>query len=306
MLYLKNKRRGLLMNTVWSSFIQGINTLYFSRKLRFDDIFKSQYKSLFNIDESEPLKILELGCGPGSFAEALRRWYPNAEITAIDRDSAFIDFARKNIKNITFKECCIEKLPFKDNFFDITISNTVAEHIKPSDFYFEQKRVLKQSGACIVLSARKGITVIADCFSQKKYTENLSKKFDKYNDMIKKFNICKYPMSEAEIPKNMAEYEFSDISTGYAVIDLTPDNPKYSSEFANSIINANRLTELDGCEHMINLFPGELDKEEIENFKRAINSEYDTRIHLYETGEKQWDTNVSLTMITKGIKKTNC
>ena len=78
------------MNTIWSSYIQGANTLYYSRKLRFDDMFAPQFKALFRLNEAAPLKILEIGCGPGSLAGALRRWYPNAVITGVDRDSEFI------------------------------------------------------------------------------------------------------------------------------------------------------------------------------------------------------------------------
>lgn len=37
----------------------------------------------------------------------------------------------------------ISKIPFENESFDVTISNTVAEHIEPSRFYGEQYRVLK-------------------------------------------------------------------------------------------------------------------------------------------------------------------
>ena len=40
------------MNNIWSENVQGVMTLYLSRKLRFDDAFFEQYKQLFNIDEN--------------------------------------------------------------------------------------------------------------------------------------------------------------------------------------------------------------------------------------------------------------
>lgn len=119
------------MNTIWSQHIQGINTLYWSRKLRFDDLFRDQYTKLFSLNPSKPLHILEIGCGPGALAGALLRWYPRATITAIDRDSAFVEFAGEKEKGITFLEGDATALPFADNSFDVTISNTVAEHIDP-------------------------------------------------------------------------------------------------------------------------------------------------------------------------------
>ena len=95
------------MNDIWSKYIQGANTLYYSRKLRFDDVFMEQYKAIFNLDEKKNLKILEVGCGPGALAGALHRWYPKAEITAIDRDSRFIEFAKEHEDGILF----VGKLP---------------------------------------------------------------------------------------------------------------------------------------------------------------------------------------------------
>lgn len=78
------------MNTIWSKYVQGTRTLYYSRKLRFDDLFSEQYRNLFGLDAKQQLKILEIGCGPGALAGALHRWYPLAEITAVDRDSEFM------------------------------------------------------------------------------------------------------------------------------------------------------------------------------------------------------------------------
>lgn len=123
------------MNNIWSKHVQGIGTLYSSRKLRFSDMFFEQYRKLFGIDESKALKILEIGCGPGALAGALHRWYKNAEITAIDRDSGFIEFAKEHEAGIAFLEGDATELPFEDNSFDITVSYTVSEHVEPAKFF---------------------------------------------------------------------------------------------------------------------------------------------------------------------------
>ena len=183
------------MNTIWSDYVQGIKTLYLSRKLRFDDIFFDQYKTLFDIDTERNLNILEIGCGPGALATSLHRWYPNAEITAIDRDSNFITYAKSSAPKINFLEGDAEKLPFCDCAFDITISNTVSEHIEPSKFFGEQMRVLKPGGICLVLSSRRGITSKAECLemsdTEKKFWQKAESEYDTTYD---KYSICKYPM----------------------------------------------------------------------------------------------------------------
>lgn len=103
---------------------------------------------MFDLDRDKNISILEVGCGPGAFAGALHRWYPNAEITGIDRDSEFIRFARAHENGITFVEGDATTLPFEDGCFDVVISNTVSEHIEPSRFYGEQLRILKTGGIC--------------------------------------------------------------------------------------------------------------------------------------------------------------
>lgn len=291
------------MNVIWSKYIQGVKTLYYSRRLRFDDMFSQQYKTLFGLDESKNLKILEIGCGPGALAGALHRWYPNAEITAVDRDSEFIRFAREHESGITFTEGDITALPFADNCFDVVISNTVSEHIEPSSFYGEQLRILKKGGICLVLSSRRGINLTPDCVSPGEYEQQFWKKAKKYDDLIDKYAVCRYPMSESELPAAMEQYGFKNISTGFATIDLTPDHPRFSTVLAHNMINANRYSALDGIDSVFHSMPEHFTVEEIEEMKRLVNAKYDTRIAQYDRGEKQWDTNVSIIMVIRGVRQ---
>lgn len=291
------------MNTIWSSYIQGINTLYYSRKLRFDDVFREQYKALFGLEEGKKLRILEIGCGPGALAGAFHRWYPMAEITAVDRDSEFIAFAKEHEPGIRFQEGDATVLPFEDESFDVTISNTVSEHIEPGKFFGEQLRVLKPGGVCLVLSARRGIHVYAKCLSRTEYEEAFWKKVEQYDDTMERYSICKYPMSEAELPLTMETYGFEKVSTGYATIDLTPDHPRFSEEMSNAMINANRYTALDAIDSVYHFMPEKVTKEEWERMKEIVNGKYDARVEQLRNGQKQWDTNVSVTMVVRGQKR---
>ena len=290
------------MNITWSKYVQGTKTLYYTRKLRFDDIFSDQYKKLFELNENKPLKILEIGCGPGALAGALHRWYPNAEITGIDRDSEFIRFAKEHEPGITFTEGDATSLPFDNNTFDVTISNTVAEHIEPSKFYSEQLRVLKPAGICLVLSSRRGININPSCITFNEFEQQFWNKAAQHDDSTDRFSVCKYPMSESEMPVSMAKHGFSNISTGFATIDLTPDNPKYPTSLALDMINANRYTALDGIESVLCTMPEHFTTQEVEEMRRLTNIKYDTRIEQHKSGEKQWDTNVSIIMVLRGIK----
>ena len=291
-----------MMNTIWSKYVQGTKTLFYSRKLRFDDMFVEQYKALFDLNEGGNIKILEIGCGPGALAGALHRWYPNAEVTAVDRDSEFVRFAGEHEQGIRFLEGDATDLPFGDNTFDATISNTVSEHIEPGKFYGEQLRVLKPGGICLVLSSRKGIGLAPDWFTVSEYERQFWEKAERHDDTMEKYSICRYPMSEAQLPAAMEKYGFKDVRTGYTAIGLTPDDPRFSAALAHDMINAERYSDLDGIDSVLYSMAEHFTAEEGEEMKRLINAKYDTRIGQYDRGEKQWDTNVSVIMVVRGIK----
>ena len=290
------------MNVIWSKYVQGIKTLYYSRKLRFDDVFADQYRTFFDLDKTKPLKILEIGCGPGALAGALHRWYPNAQITAIDRDTEFIKFAKEHEPGVCFLEGDATALPFDDDTFDVTISNTVSEHIEPSKFYGEQYRVLKPTGACFVLSSRKGINISPDCFTYSKFEDAFWKKVNQFDDSIQKYSVCQYPMNEAQLPLAMKRYGFQSVSTGYATIDLTPDNPKYSSQMAHKMINSIRYDAIESIESVLNTIPEHITVQEIDAMKEITNKRFDLRIQDYDSGKQYWETNLSIIMMIRGIK----
>lgn len=283
------------MNNFWSENVQGIQTLYLSRKLRFHDIFKNQYMELFGLDTEKKLRILEIGCGPGALSGTLHRWYPNAEITAIDRDSKFIEFAGGNEPGVEFIEGNAVSLPFKDNSFDVTVSYTVSEHIETDIFYSEQKRVLKKNGVCLVLSARKGVTYEADCLKETVEEEDFWKSVDVSENILKTNGVGKYAMTEQELPASMEKAGFSDVSAGYAVIPLTPDNPSIPKEVSGEIIQAKREMLLEAVRST--------NKSNAENICDIISMKFDKRLEMLQEGVKQWDTYTSITMIVRGCKK---
>ena len=105
------------------------------------------------------------------------------------------------------------------------------------------------------------------------------------------------------------------MTTGYVLMDLTPDNPKYSKEMAYQIINTGRYASLERIQTVADTMSEYFSDQEIEKMicltnekydtrirQYETNEKYDTRIRQYETGEKQWDTDVLLTMVIRGIK----
>lgn len=290
------------MNTIWSNYIQNIGTLYSSRTLRFSDKYEENYKRAFCIDKKQ--KFLEIGCGPGVLTQALTRWYPDAEIIGIDRDTAFIEFASQQAPHIKFIEADATALPFTNQSFDVTIFHTVQEHIEPSKFFKEQLRVLKPDGVCIVLSARRSICITADCIAeQSEFEKEIWNRVEQScQNTNQKYQVGQYFLSESELPSVMEQYGFRQVSTSYLTVNLTPDNPENTKEKAYAMINAQYQTSMDAIDSISYITPDIVSKEEISKMKEQLKLKYKKRIELYDSNQKQWDTHIPLTMILRGIK----
>lgn len=290
------------MNNIWSTQIQGIGTLYESRVLRFSDRLREDYVKAFGIPHRA--SILEIGCGPGALCESLARWYPDAAVTGLDRDRGFIDFAAANSPHIRYLEGDAASLPFEDGSLDVTISNTVQEHIPPEDFYGEQYRVLKEGGICLVLSSRRGYHVPAPCLAEMTDPERrVCEAIAPYDrELTRTVGVGAYATDERGIPAALESYGFRQVSTAYITVNLTPDNPIYDRKTAHAIINSERRGELDCLDSIPVIAPGLISEADLDELRRVKNAKYDERISLYDRGLHQWDCMVSVIQITRAVK----
>ena len=112
---------------------------------------------------------------------------------------------------------------------------------------------------------------------------------------MEKFSVCRFPKSESEIPASMEKNGFTNVITGYAIIDLTPDDSKYPPKMSELMIEAMRQNDIEAV--------WSVHSNHADEIISVINSKYDERIRLYREGIKQWDTSVSVTMIIRGTKR---
>ena len=290
------------MNDNWSRLLQGPLTLYESRLLRFSPRQKETFLSLFRLDASRPLRILEIGCGPGALAQRLKEWYPLSEVTGLDRDSTFIEWARARVSGVTFVEGDAGALPFGDGTFDVTVSYTVSEHIDPDRFFPEQLRVLAPGGVCLTLSARPGITRRAPCLAPGKEECDFWDSLAPYDDTMERLGVGRYAAAEDELPRRMEGCGFTRVSTGYAVSALTPDDPLTDRETALAILAAERHAEEESLLSARATLPGRVSAESLRRMLNLASARHSLRLSQYLRGEKQWDTQVSLTLAVRGVK----
>lgn len=77
----------------------------------------------------------------------------NISLYGIDISDEVCENAKKRIKNLHVKQASIEKLPFRENYFDILLDLSTLDHIpleKTSDAINEYSRVLKQDGVLVL------------------------------------------------------------------------------------------------------------------------------------------------------------
>ena len=126
----------------------------FSAFLSFADHIKA-YDSVAPFCEDKI--VLDIGCFIG-YGET--RISKVKRIIAIDSNDRALEFARQNIKlpNVQFKKVDAEKLPFKNDFFDIIIAFQLIEHIKPNEintFLEGVKKILKKDGLFFVVTPNR-------------------------------------------------------------------------------------------------------------------------------------------------------
>ena len=116
-------------------------------------------KKLFDQASVRPHhRVLDIGCGTGTFAVALKRWLPDVEVIGLDPDPrALARGQRKAARagvSIRFDQGFANALPYSDAHFDRVFSSLMFHHL-PHDTKLgtmrEVRRVLKPGGSLHLL-----------------------------------------------------------------------------------------------------------------------------------------------------------
>jgi len=99
------------------------------------------------------MRVLDLGCGPGSITLGIAKKV--SSVIGHDQDSKSLQIAKdaakeENVTNVEFIEGSITKLPFEDSSFDAVWGHAILCHTwaKTEEILGEIKRVLKKDGIC--------------------------------------------------------------------------------------------------------------------------------------------------------------
>lgn len=110
------------------------------------------------IAPSPGMRILDLGCGTGTFGIMLARANPGTEVIGIDPDPDIVRMAERKksrpAAGLAFRIAGAQALPFGRDAFDVVVSTLVFHHLPPTvkrAALREAARVLRPGGRLLIL-----------------------------------------------------------------------------------------------------------------------------------------------------------
>ncbi|CQD20956.1 methyltransferase-UbiE family protein [Mycobacterium lentiflavum] len=98
------------------------------------------------------LRLLDVGCGPGTITADLADIVAPGSVTAVDQFADVLDVARsearqRNLSNVTFAAADVERLDIADGTFDVVHAHQVLQHVAdPVRALREMRRVCAPGG----------------------------------------------------------------------------------------------------------------------------------------------------------------
>jgi len=104
------------------------------------------------LERNPQARVLDLGCDDGELVkERIEEYVGSGEIWGVDIDQRVLVQAKKRGIKTFCLDLNSQKLPFKDNFFDVVEANQIIEHLWNTDTFTEEiYRVLKPGGYLVI------------------------------------------------------------------------------------------------------------------------------------------------------------
>ncbi len=108
------------------------------------------------------MRVLDVGCGPGTITADLAELVPDGRVTGVDREPAILERARagaaeRGLGHVDFTAGDVHALGFPDDSFDVVHAHQVLQHVgDPVAALREMRRVVRPGGLVAVRDADYG------------------------------------------------------------------------------------------------------------------------------------------------------
>jgi ubiquinone/menaquinone biosynthesis C-methylase UbiE len=299
----------------WSSWVQTILVLESSRSRRFRPELKEpffEYLGLF-----EYARVLDVGCGPGTFARYLARYIkPPGLIWGIDRDRTFIEYARRRAEKrgvsgyMKYAVADALALPFDDGTFDSVTSYTLIEHApNPEVLVREMARVCKPGGTIsvmAVLSVESEHGLLRDPFDRR--IEELFRKFRKAIEPLEEAYHVGRGLPIEEIPRLFERLSLVEIRISGFYTPFCLDDARYPLAEKERILREELTEPTEGfVSRLFEAFPEEFGegspaRAEAEELLRLVRERCERRLHELRSGVRRWTVEGRPSLIVSGRK----
>jgi SAM-dependent methyltransferase len=112
-------------------------------------------------------RLLELGCGAGSFTRLLADWLPSSSIVGLDCDARMLEQARCRLEidndRIAFVHEAAEATELPEASFDVVIARYLLQHSRnPLAVALEARRLLRRGGVHVVIDVDRALWGLAE------------------------------------------------------------------------------------------------------------------------------------------------
>lgn len=99
--------------------------------------FRATYRALKSL-KTDPVSILEIGCGGGYLCHRLHRWFPKAKVTGIDISRMAISHAEAHLpkdvrRKVTFRLQNSKALEYEESSVEIVTTMLVCHHMSDEE-----------------------------------------------------------------------------------------------------------------------------------------------------------------------------
>lgn len=112
-------------------------------------------------------RVLDVGCGSGTFLVETKKQFPHAEVIGIDPDKAILTLAKRKLEHAGVEAHLVEgyaqALPFPDASFDVVVSTLIFHHLPTpvkQQAIAEIHRVLRENGRFLLADFGKPATLL--------------------------------------------------------------------------------------------------------------------------------------------------